>query len=96
MTCVRKMAVAAHHALLDAPGIGADLQHVEIVIRFEQQDLHAAQMEFDGIGHVAEIGRDADLNAFGVEAEADRIDRRRAGCVKLCTTMLPIVQPEPA
>ncbi len=31
-------------------------------------------MHFDRIRHVAEIGRDADLDAFGVEAEADRID----------------------
>ena len=44
------------------------------MIRFEQQNLHAAQMNFDRIRHVAEIGRDADLDAFGVETEPDGID----------------------
>ena len=71
---VREMAVAPHHALLDAPGIRPHLQHLQIVIRFEQQNLHAAQMHLDGIGHIAEIGCDADLDAFGVEAETHRID----------------------
>lgn len=71
---VREMPVAAHHALLDAPGIRTDLQHFQIVIGFEQQHLHAAQMDFDRFRHVAEIGGHADFDAFGMEAEADRID----------------------
>ena len=31
-------------------------------------------MEFDGFGNVAEIRGDGDFDAFGVEAETDRID----------------------
>ena len=69
------MPVAAHHPLLHAPRIGPDFQHFQIVIRFEQQHLHPPQMNLDRIRHIAEIGRDPDLNAFRVEAEADRIDR---------------------
>ena len=59
-------------------GIRPDLQHVEIVIRFEQQQIGAAQMEADRIGHVAQIGRDAELDALRAQAEPDRIDARRA------------------
>src|SRR5580700_6355013 len=36
---VGKMADAAHHALLDRPGIGADLQHFQIVIGFKQHQI---------------------------------------------------------
>ena len=71
---VREVPVAPHHPLLHAPGIRANLQHVEIVIRFHQQNLHAAQMNFDGIGDVAQVRRDADLDAFGMKAKPDRID----------------------
>ena len=65
---------AAHHALLDRPGIRADLQHVEVVIGFKQQQIGAPQMKLDGLGDVAQIGRHADTHALGFKAEADRID----------------------
>ena len=68
------MADAAHHALLHGPGIRAHLQHVEIVIGFEQQHVRAAQVELDGFGNVAQIGGDADAHALRLEAEAHRID----------------------
>ena len=38
---VRKVAHAAHHALLHGPRIRANLQHVQIVIGFEQQQVGA-------------------------------------------------------
>ena len=47
---VRKMPGAAHHALLDVPGIGADLEHFEIVIRFEDQEIGFAQMLLHELG----------------------------------------------
>ena len=68
------MPVPAHHALLDAPGIGAHFQHVEIVIRFEQQNLHAPQVNPDGIGHISEVRSHADFDAFGMKTETDRVD----------------------
>ena len=70
---VRKMPIAAHHALLHRPGIGPDLQHFQIVIRFEQQQIRAAQMEADRIRQIAEIGGDRNLDAFGAEGESDGI-----------------------
>ncbi len=71
---IRKVSVAAHHALLYGPGVRADLQHVEIVIGFEQQHVGAAQMELDGIGNVAEVGDDADVDALRVKTVAHGID----------------------
>lgn len=39
---IRKMAGAAEDALLDDPGIRADLEHVQIVIGFEDETIGAA------------------------------------------------------
>ena len=66
---VRQVADAAHHALLDGPGIGADFQHVDIVVRFEQKQVHRTQVEPYGIGDVAEVGDQAGLEAVAAEAE---------------------------
>lgn len=72
---VRQMASAAHDALLDGPGIGADLEHFEVVVRFEDQHIRAAQMIFNRVGEITKIGHDADFDAARAEAEADRIAR---------------------
>jgi hypothetical protein len=45
------------------------------VIRFQQQQIRTAKMEADGIGKIAEVGRNRDLDSFGAEREADRIGR---------------------
>ena len=70
---VRKMPGAAHDALLDVPGIGADLEHVEIVIGFEDQEIGFAQMVLHQFGQVAEVGDDGDLRAVRAKGEADGI-----------------------
>ena len=70
---VRKMAGAAHHALLDVPGIRPDLQHFEIVIRFENQEIGFAQMMLHQLGHVAEIGDDRDFHSIRAKSVADGI-----------------------
>ena len=70
---IRKMPGAGKHALLDDPGIGADLEHVEVVIGFEDQAIRLAEMNFDELGHVAEVGADGDLDAVGAEGEAEGI-----------------------
>jgi hypothetical protein len=70
---IGKMTGAAEDALLDDPGIGADLEHVEIVIGFEDQAIDIAEMDFDEFGHVAEVGDDGELGAVGAEGEGDRV-----------------------
>jgi len=70
---IGEVAGAAHDALLDVPGVGADLEHVEIVIGFENQKIGVAKMLLDQLGHVAKVGDDGDLHAGGAEREADGI-----------------------
>ena len=77
---IRKMTLAAHHTLLHRPGIWPDFQHLDIVIRFQHQQIGAAQVELDRIGQIPEIGEDADLDALRAKAEAHRID----GIVRHC------------
>src|SRR5579863_439427 len=67
------MAGAAHDALLDVPGIGADLQHFQIVIGFEDQEVGFAQVMLYQLGHVAEVGDDGDFFAVGAESVADGV-----------------------
>jgi len=70
---IRKMPGAGKYALLDDPGVGADLEHVEIVIGFQDQAIGLAKGDFDELGHVAEVGADGDLGAVGSESEAEGI-----------------------
>ena len=70
---IRKMASARKDALLDHPRIGADLEHVEIVIRFEDEAIGLAEMDSDVIGQIAEIGADGDLGAVGAESESNGV-----------------------
>ena len=70
---IGEMASAGEDALLDDPGIGADFEHVEIVIGFEDEAIGVAQMDFDELRHVAEVGDDGELGAVGAEGESDRV-----------------------
>jgi hypothetical protein len=70
---IRKMAGAGEDALFDDPGIRADLEHVEIVIGFENEAVGLAEMDSDVIGQIAEIGADCNLGAVGAEGESDRV-----------------------
>ena len=70
---IGKMAGAAEDALLHDPGVGADLQHIEIVIRFENEAIGIAQMDFHECRHVAQVGDDGKLGAVGAEREGDRV-----------------------
>lgn len=70
---IGKMAGATHHALLDVPRIGTNLEHFEIVIRFENQTIGIAQMVFHEFGQIAEIGGHGDFRSIGTESEAQRI-----------------------
>ena len=71
--CVGKMAGAAHDALLDVPGIGADLQHFQVMIRFQDQEIGFAQMMLYEFGHVAKVGDDGDFLSVGAEGVADGV-----------------------
>jgi hypothetical protein len=70
---VGKMAGAGEDALFDDPRIGADLEHIEIVIGFENQAIGLTKMDAHVIGEVAEIGADGDFGAVGAEGEGDRV-----------------------
>lgn len=71
---IGKMAGAAQYALFYDPGIRANFQHVEVVIGFKQQTIGVAQMNFDKLGHVAEIGNQRHLGALTAKCEADGVD----------------------
>ena len=66
---VREVAHAAHDALFYRPRVGADFQHFQIVVGFEQEHVGALQVDADGIGEVAEVGGDGDFDALGAEGE---------------------------
>jgi hypothetical protein len=71
---IRKMAGAGQDALLDDPRIGTDLEHVEVVIGFEDEAIGFAEVDFDELGHVAEVGANGHLGAVGAKSETDGID----------------------
>ncbi len=72
---VGEVAEAAHHPLLDEPGVGAAAQHLQVVIGFHHQAVAAAQVLFDQRGQEAQVHGQGDLDAFGLEAESDRVGR---------------------
>jgi hypothetical protein len=72
---IGEMARAGEDALLDDPRIRADLEHVEIVIGFEDEAIGLAEMNSDVIRQVAEIGADCDLGAIGAEGKSDGVGR---------------------
>src|SRR5439155_18746590 len=62
---VREVPVAAHQPLFEVPGVGADLEHVEIVVRLEDQQVAAAHVLLDELGDIAQVGDNADFDALG-------------------------------
>ncbi len=67
------MAGPAENALLDDPRIRADLEHVQIVIGFEDQAIGAAEMHFDEFGHVAQVSDHGHLRAIRTEGETNGV-----------------------
>lgn len=70
---VGEMAGARHDALFDVPGVGADFEHFEIVIRFQNEAIALAEVVLDELGQVAEIGHNGELRAIRAESIADWI-----------------------
>ena len=82
---IREMPGAAEDALLDDPRIRSHFEHVQIVIRFKQQTIGVAQMNFHKFGHVSKIGNNRHLGAIGAESEADGVGSvvRNLKCVDI-------------
>ena len=79
---IGKMAGTRKDALLDDPGIRANLEHIEIVIGFENEAVGLAKMDFHEFRHVAKVSADGDFGAVGAKGEADgirRVVRNRKG-----------------
>ncbi len=76
------MAVAAGDALLETPGASGFLQHFQIMIGFQHEDIGVANALKGEFGGVAEIGQKTDLAAGSAEHEADGIGSimRNAEC----------------
>jgi hypothetical protein len=70
---IGEMAGAGEDALLDDPRVGANFEHVEIVIGFEHEAIGIAEMNFDEFGHVAKVGDESHFCAVGAESEADGV-----------------------
>ena len=71
---VREMAVAAEDALLERPRAArAILQHLHVVVGFEDEDVRGADAVKHEPGGVAEVGGEADVAARGAQQKSDRI-----------------------
>jgi hypothetical protein len=70
---IREMPRAAENALFNDPRIRADFEHVQIVVRFEQQAIRVAQMNLHKLGHIAKIRDERHLRAIGTKRETNRI-----------------------
>ena len=70
---VGEVAGAAHDALFDVPRVRADLEHFQIMIGLVNKAIGVAEVKFDELGEIAEIGDDGDFCAVGAKGVADRI-----------------------
>jgi hypothetical protein len=70
---IGEVAGAGEDALLDNPGIGSDLEHIEVVIGFEDEAIGLAEVDSYMIREVTEIGADGDFGAVGAEGESDGV-----------------------
>jgi hypothetical protein len=70
---IGKVAGAGKDALLDDPGIGPDLEHVEVVIGFEDEAIGLAEMDSHVVWKVAKIRADGNFCAVGAEGESDGV-----------------------
>jgi hypothetical protein len=80
---IGKMAAAAHHALLDRPRIRPYPQHLEIMIRLEDQNVTIAKMNPQGIRNVAKVGGNGQFDALRGNRVAHGINgvmRNRKAC----------------
>src|SRR6266852_1826409 len=67
------MTSTGEHTLLYDPEIRTALEHVQIVIRFEDHAVGFAQMHFHMIRHVAKIGTNSYFRAVIPKSESNRV-----------------------
>ena len=60
---VGEVPMAAHHPLLNVPRVGPDFEHVQIVIRLEDEALAAFHSLLNNFMHITQVGDHANLNA---------------------------------
>jgi hypothetical protein len=73
---VREMAVAAEDALLERPRAARTiLQHLHVVVGFEDEDVRGADAVEHEPGGVAEVGGEADVAARGAQKKSDGVLR---------------------
>src|SRR5258708_8665780 len=70
---IGKVTGAGKDSLLDDPGIGPDLEHVEVVIGFEDEAIGLAEMDPHGVWQVAKIRAYANFLAGRPHGPADRV-----------------------
>ena len=72
---VRKVAGAAHDALLEIPRVRTGLEHVQVVVRFDHERVRTQQVVSHRIRHVPQIRCDRELATAIADAEPDWVDR---------------------
>src|SRR4051794_10611732 len=70
---IRKMPDAAEDALLYGPRIWPYLQHLDVVVGLDHQQVAVAQVKLHRFRNVSEVVREPDLHALRPEAKPDRI-----------------------
>src|SRR5687767_5365481 len=71
---VREVTSAAHDPLLQGPGVRANLQHINIVVRFEDDSIAPSQALYNQVRDISQIQNYSNLDAVPLDAERQRID----------------------
>ncbi len=66
---IGEVAMAAHHPLFDVPRIGPDFEHIQIVIRLEDETLAAFHSLLNDFVNIPKISHHPHLYAFRFEGE---------------------------
>ncbi len=70
---IREMTGARKNPLFHHPWIRTDLEHVQIMIGFEDQAIRFTQMNLYKFGHIAEVGTDRYFCAVAAKCESDGV-----------------------
>src|SRR5262249_1442855 len=73
---IGKMSIPSHQPLLQCPRIRSDPEHLEVMIRFENQYVRPEQLFCDLVRHVADIGQLRELCSAASHCKCNRF-----GCV---------------
>src|SRR5581483_8376080 len=66
---IGEVANPAEDALLDAPGVGPVLEHLEIVVGLKQQDIHVLERKLHILGDIAKVSGDGHADGFAGSVE---------------------------